>query len=260
MTSARAPGDVSRAVVASLSAAGAAAVRECGLASETCPVIALKEALAREAALLQKRDDLIQQMKLLSDESEHRLLNSLQIVSGLLAMQGRCTTCAEAALQLSAASARVAAMGRIHRRLHSIDAHHGVAFKPYLEGICEDISAMVSGQEHAEAVQVDACEIMLPAETAVPLGFIVSELITNAVKYGAGEVAVRLAREGNNMCRLSVSNSGPRLPDTFAPEASKGLGMKIILSFVKQIGGELRFGCIAADQGVRFTVLFPVTQ
>ncbi|MDZ4775690.1 MAG: sensor histidine kinase [Alphaproteobacteria bacterium] len=258
--SASKPAEVARAANADLSARAVAAVRECGLASEKCPVIALKDALAREAVLLRERDDHIQQMRLLSDESEHRLLNSLQIVSGLLAMQGRCTTCAEAAGQLSAASARVAAMGRVHRRLHSMDAQHGVAFKPYLEGICEDISAMLSGQGDAEAVQVDACEITLPTETAVPLGFIVAELITNAVKYGAGDVAVRLAREGNNMCRLSVSNSGRCLPDTFAPAASKGLGMKIVLSFVRQIGGELNFGCVEADQGVRVSVLFPVVQ
>jgi two-component system, sensor histidine kinase PdtaS len=234
-------------------------MHECGLASDKCPVLALKDTLAREEVLLREKDGLIEQMKLLSQESEHRLLNNLQIVSSLLAMQGRCATCAEAATQLATASRRVAAMGRIHRRLHSMDAQQGVAFKQYLEDICGDISAMLSWQERAKAVRVDAIEITLPTATALPLGFIVSELITNAAKYGDGEIAVRLVREGHNTCQLSVSNSGRPLADTFDPAASTGLGMKIIRSFVQQIGGELRFGSAEADKGACFTVMFPIS-
>jgi two-component system, sensor histidine kinase PdtaS len=260
MISAGEPGAAHYAASMGFLGLSAGAIGDCGLATEKCPVVALKETLAREALLLREKDDLIQQMKLLSEESEHRLLNSLQIVSGVLAMQGRCATCAEAAAQLAAASARVAAMGRIHRRLHSMDAQRGVAFRQYLVDICGDISAMLSPQDRAEAVLVDAIDVTLPTETAVPLGFIVSELITNAVKYGDGEISVRLTREGNNACRLSVANNGRPLPETFDPAASKGLGMKIIRSFVQQIGGELSSGCCESGAGAQFTVRFPVSR
>jgi len=260
MISAGEPGAAHYATSMGVMALSAGAVGDCGLATEKCPVVALKETLAREAVLLREKDHLIRQMELLSQESEHRLLNSLQIVSGVLAMQGRCTTCAEAAAQLAAASARVAAMGRIHRRLHSIDTQRGVEFRQYLADICGDISAMLSPQDRAEAVLVDAIDVTVPTETAVPLGFIVSELITNAVKHGDGEITVRLTREGNNACCLSVSNSGRRLPDTFDPAASKGLGMKIIRSFAQQIGGKLSYGCSESGAGAQFTVMFPVAR
>jgi two-component sensor histidine kinase len=63
------------------------------------------------------------------------------------------------------------------------------------------------------------------------------------------------ARPGNG-CTLAVSNDGPALPEGFDPSVSKGLGMKIIQSFVRQIGGKLTFGQGDANQGARFTVLF----
>ena len=62
---------------------------------------------------------------------------------------------------------------------------------------------------------------------------------------------------GDPSAALSVSNSGPPLPEGFDPGASKGLGMKIIQSFASQIGGELRIGRGDDGQGARFSVLFP---
>ena len=99
-------------------------------------------------------------------------------------------------------------------------------------------------------------EINLPVATAIPLGFIASELITNAAKYGKGRIAIRLQPNPEYGYALSVSNDGPALPEGFDPSASKGLGMRIIQSFARQIGGELRVGRGDDGQGARFTVLF----
>jgi two-component sensor histidine kinase len=112
---------------------------------------------------------------------------------------------------------------------------------------------MLSPSRHVVA---EGIEIELQAVTAIPLGFIVNELITNAVKYGTGPIVVRLETHRENRYALSVSNDGPALLDDFDPADHKGLGMKIIRSLVKQIGGELRFGRNDGDQGTRVTVLF----
>ena len=112
-------------------------------------------------------------------------------------------------------------------------------------------------EEGAEqAVVLEGVEITLPPVTAIPLGFIVSELITNAVKYGNGRIAVRLEPDPGNGYALSVSNDGPGLPEGFDPIASNGLGMSIILALVKQIDGELRIGRSDNNQGARFAVRF----
>src|SRR5665213_4387928 len=91
-----------------------------------------------------------------------------------------------------------------------------------------------------KCLSVDTIELDVPVTAAVPLGFIVNELITNAAKYGNGRIAIRLESVGGENCALSVSNDGPALPEGFDPCARKGLGMTLVQSFVKQIDGVLR--------------------
>ena len=218
--------------------------------------IRLRDALAREEALLRQKDELILQQQVLSEESDHRLLNGLQMIVSLLSLQSRASENAEVASQLGAAADRIAAIGRIHQRLHSFDGMQTFALKRYLDDLCGDFSLMLTADRPERVIVVEGIEINLPAVTAIPLGFIANELITNAAKYGTGRIAVSLERHPEKGYALSVSNDGPGLREGFDPAASKGLGMKIIRSLVGRIGGELRIGQGDKNQGTRFTVLF----
>ena len=221
--------------------------------------IQLRNALAQSEARLQQKDELIQRQELLRRESDHRLMNDLQMTISLLSLQSRSATSEEVAAQLAVAANRVSMIARIHHRLHSYDGVQAIEFRKFLEDFARDFSAMLSSDERPEQVLVEGIEINLPAATAIPLGFIVSELITNAAKYGNGRIAIRLQPDPAHGYSLSVSNDGPALPEGFDPGASKGLGMKIIQSFARQIGGELRIGRGDDGHGARFTVLFPGT-
>ena len=148
-------------------------------------------------------------------------------------------------------------IARIHHRLNSYEGVQTIEFKKFLQDFGRDFAAMVSSEESPEQVIVEGIEINLPAVTAIPLGFIASELITNAAKYGKSRITIRLQPEPGYGYALSVSNDGPALPEGFDPGASKGLGMRIIQSFARQIGGELRIARGDDGQGARFTVLFP---
>jgi two-component sensor histidine kinase len=220
--------------------------------------IRLRELIAERDACVHERDALILQQENLRQECDHRLMNGLQTVASLLSLQGRTSTSAEVAAQLAKASNRVAMIMRIHRRLHSLDGERVVEFKQYLEDICGDFSTMLSSEERpAQSILVESDEIRLPADTGIPLGFVVSELINNAAKHGKGSISVRFKRGvGGAGYELSVSNDGSILPEGFDPAASKGLGMKIVRSFVAKIRGELRFGRNENNEGTRFTVLF----
>ena len=218
--------------------------------------IGLREALAWEEALLRQKDELIQQQAVLSQESDHRLLNGIQMIVSLLSLQGQASKNAEVASQLTAAADRIATIGRIHQRLHSLDGVQTFALKQYLEDLCHDFSMMLSSERPERIITVEGIEITLPAVTAVPLGFIANELITNAIKYGKGHITVSLESNPEKGHALSVTNDGPGLPEGFDSADRKGLGMRIIRSLVEQIGGELRIGRGDKDQGTRFTVLF----
>lgn len=220
--------------------------------------IRLRRALAQDEELLRRSEDVIQRQELQIVESNHRFLNDVQMMVSLLTLQGRASVNPEVALQLATASDRIAAIGRIHRRLHSFDGARTIAFRHYLEDLAGDFSAMMFSQDHPErTIAVFGIEIDLPTDTGIPLALIASELITNAVKYGNGRVAVGLeARPGRGFA-LTVSNDGPSLPEGFDPAASTGLGMKIVRGLAARIEGELNFGMADDDQGVRISVFIP---
>jgi two-component sensor histidine kinase len=216
----------------------------------------LRESVLRERELLRQKDELILQKDILAKESEHRFLNGLQLITSLLAVQSRGTNNPEAVAQLTMAANRVATLGRVHRHLHTLDKRESVEFKRYLEKLCHDLSNMASSEFAERSLCVEGAELKIPRVTAMPLGFIASELITNSIKYAKGRITVSLQTMPNGDCTLSVSDDGPGLPEAFDPAATHGSGMKIIAALVRQIHGELNFAKGDHDQGTRFSVLF----
>lgn len=236
----------------------APALSECNRNQPGCPVDSLRASLAREEQLLREKDALILEQRILRTESDHRLLNGLQIVISLLSLQAKAAALPETALQLRIAANRVATIERIHRRLHTNDGTQTVAFKHYLEDFCREFSTILLPEDGIQPViQVEGNEIVLPTAVAISLGFIVNELITNAVKYGKGNIRVTLETGADGIHTLAVSHAGPQLPHEFDPDTGKGLGMKIIQSFVQKVGGKLLVGLGDGGEGARFTVVFP---
>lgn len=215
----------------------------------------LKASLHRESDLLRQKDELILQKDTLRRESEHRLLNGLQLITSLLAAQSRATLSAEAAAQLANAANRVTTLARIHRHLNTLDNSECVEFRQFLAKLCDDISDMAWGESIDRALVVKGTKVQIPSSIAVPLGFIACELITNSIKHAKGKIEVCL-EESPPGCALSITDDGPGLPQGFDPTVSNGLGMKLIPALVKQIGGELDIGKGHHGQGTKFTVRF----
>ncbi len=216
----------------------------------------LREALAHERALLDQKDELIRHKDLMSREFDHRLMNGLQMVSSLLSLQSREAQNAEAAEQLKIAANRVATIGSVHKRLHALDHSRSVELKQYLENLCQDMRGILPAQGGEYDLAVEGIALEVPTAIGIPLGYIVSELVTNSAKYANGKIAVRLGMNFGKGYELSVSDDGPGFPKGFDPKKSKGLGMKIVSSLVNQIGGQPLFGPNHSGRGARFTVLF----
>jgi two-component sensor histidine kinase len=226
------------------------------LEQKTRPATELEAALARETALRREMSDLARRQVMLAQEFEHRLVNGLQVISSLLSLQSRKAKTSEAADQLAMAAGRVAALGRVHRTLHLLDHQDHVEFKRYLEHLCEDLSRLLCEEPGDCAVLVEGTNAEIPTAFAIPLGFIVNELITNSAKYAKGNITVRFETTAPGRHSLSVLDGGPGLPTGFDPDGSKGLGMKIVRALVKQIGGELHISTGEKGRGACFTVAF----
>ncbi|HEY4919533.1 MAG TPA: sensor histidine kinase [Xanthobacteraceae bacterium] len=213
----------------------------------------LRQDLAQKDVLLRQKEELINRHDFSGREFDHRLLNGLQMIASLLLLQSRASASPDAASQLIVAANRVAAIGQVHRRLHCLDGEKTVAFRQFLDDFCRDFSTLLSSDN---AIVFAGIDVDLPAARAVPLGFIVNELVTNAVKYGKGGIAVRLQPNPERGYALSVANDGPVLPEGFDPAACAGLGLQLIRSLVREICGELLIGRGDQNQGTQFTVLF----
>jgi len=210
---------------------------------------------ARDERLLREKDGVIHRQEVFDQEVSHRLLNSLQMVVSLLSLQSRTESNAEAASHLSDAASRVATIARVHRHLHSMDGRQTVAFRKFLDGLCADYAKMlIEGEHSSRDIIVEGTDVELPTAVGIPLGLIVSELLTNAIKHGKGRITVKLEAQSGHA--ISVCNDGSTLPQGFDPAASEGLGMKLVLSLVEQVGGELRIDRGDNNDGTRFTVLF----
>jgi two-component sensor histidine kinase len=94
----------------------------------------LNDALAREKASLREKSDLLQRQDVMGQEFEYRLLNNLQLIVSLLCLQSRAAGTPEAATKLNIAADRVAALGRVHRRLHLLD---------HQDDLCRDLSGLL---------------------------------------------------------------------------------------------------------------------
>ena len=216
----------------------------------------LDAALAREARYLREKNELSERQVMLAQEFEHRLVNGMQLIVSLLSLQSRSAKTPEATDQLMIAARRVGSLARVHRRLHLLDHQDRVEFRAYLQNLCEDLSGLLFPEGSGYAIGVEGANVEIPTTLAIPLGFIVNELVTNSAKYAEGHVTVRIGAASPTDRYLSVIDDGPGLPAGFDPTKGKGLGMKIVLSLVQQIGGELRILPGNSGRGTCFMVKF----
>jgi two-component sensor histidine kinase len=219
--------------------------------------VRLRKALAQDQDLIGQKDRLIHLQEILNQECNHRLLNNLQMIVGLLSLQSRAEASAGAAARLSVAAERVSGIARLHRHLHSLDGTQTVEFKHYLDELCRDHSTMSMSKEHPDQpITVEGDEVSLPTVTGIPLGLIVNELLTNAIKHGKGQITVKLGPDARKGYAVSVCNEGSTLPEGFDPAACDGLGMNLVAALAMQIGGALQIDRGEHDDCTRFTLLF----
>jgi two-component sensor histidine kinase len=199
------------------------------------------------------------QKDLLLKEVDHRIKNSLQIVSSLLQLQAK--TAGAAAGQFNNAARRVKAIASLHEYLHKYDYAGTVALDQYLIGLCQGIATASNGPEGAWSLIVDANPFVISADQAAPLGLIVNELVTNAMQHAqpvgdGGSVHIALADHADGFS-ISVSDpgDGPASADAGPGPHHSGLGTRIIDALAGQIGATVTKGRLAS--GYTVTVFVP---
>ena len=214
--------------------------RERRLAEHEAQLAALNAAQAAE--LVEKAASLAR-TEVVMREVDHRVKNSLNLVSSMLKMQSRRTV--EAARQpLREAADRVALIARVHEALYGAASLSHVDMRDFLEGLSKGL--MVSSAAPGVRLETAFCDRTLTGQEAVALGLILAELVGNALRHGlegrdgALRIACEEAPEGRT--RLSVGDSGAGFDEGFDLRLAEGLGSKVIQTYAAKIGGDVRTG------------------
>jgi len=205
-----------------------------------------------EAALAQA----VETKDMLLHEVNHRVKNSLQLVTALLSLQAAQATDAALRGSLLEARGRVAVVASMHQRLYSTSAHDRVDLVAYLRELAAENVAAHGAEGLIELEFAADDELVLELGQAVPLALIVGEFLTNAFKYAfpdgrSGTVCVNLHRRGDKV-EVAVADDGVGLPDGFSIERGNSLGMKIVRSLGRQIGANVTVE--GGTKGARFVI------
>ena len=184
--------------------------------------------------------------------------NSLSIVSSVLTLQARANADDENLQRhLQEASSRVSTIARAHEQLYKTNDVEHIEIGTYIKDVCANLPT------NAEtSIVVDApVEVKLSTDRAISLALVVVELVTNATKYARSgamtNIWVTLARQVDDLV-VSVRDNGVGLPVDFAPEKSKGLGMRIVTTLAHSLDAELAFQRL--DKGTSFELRIPIRK
>ncbi len=194
--------------------------------------------LARKNAIIEAQ---LKEKELLVREIHHRVKNNLQTVSSLLSIQGRGITDEKAKEAVNDSRLRVKSMAIIHQDLYREGDLTGVRMKEYVEKLVTGLvtSYALSDRVHV-AIGVD--DLTLDVDTAVPIGLVLNELVTNALKYAwpderSGALTVNMRRE-DEVLRLLVADNGVGTVNTTDDERASGFGLNMVRTFATKLKAE----------------------
>src|SRR5262245_16431789 len=196
--------------------------------------------------------------QILLKEMNHRIKNSLQVVSSMLQLQASTVGDAPLSDRLNEASTRISAVGRAYERLAYKTDYENIDLVPYLREVVDDLEIAVAPSK----IQLEAPEeILFSADRAILVALIVNELVLNAGRHAytessGGSIWVRVVRKEKGVVLVSVRDEGIGLPAGFDPTTSKRLGSRLVNALAKQLGAELTRPVSAV--GSNFTLLIPL--
>jgi two-component sensor histidine kinase len=210
----------------------------------------------RAADLVHARD----KAEVLLAEVNHRVANSLAMVSSLVSLQSRTMQDKTAQNALKETQGRIDAIASVHKRLYSSGDARFVDFDEYLSSLLNNVETAMREEGHGASLRYDLDALRLKPDMSVNLGVIVTELVTNSFKYAypnrSGEVRVRLKRLSANQAELVVEDDGVGRGADAAPKGT-GLGTRIVNAMARTIGAEVNYFVRHPGCGARLAFDYP---
>jgi len=207
---------------------------------------ALENAELRAAKQKADREILIakERAEILLAEVNHRVANSLALVAALIRMQASSSNEPAVKVALSETQARITAIAGMHRSLYTSDDVRIVEMGRYLSALVSELAGTLEKSGRKTSIVTHLDRINLASDRAVSVGMIVTELLTNAIKYAypaeGGEIRVFFERVDDERAMLVVEDDGIGY-DTGAAPTGTGLGTRIVASMAKTLGEGINY-------------------
>ncbi|MCE6960987.1 sensor histidine kinase [Cereibacter sphaeroides] len=192
-------------------------------------------------------EDMVHQKEVLLREVHHRVKNNLQLIASIMNMQMRQARTPEAKGLMKGLQDRVMSLATIHRGLYQTTGLTDIRADELLSDIVRQVVNLATGPGRRISVHTDFGDIRLTPDQAVPLALLMTEALTNVMKYAGApqgmvpRLDVSLTRDGATMAVLEVSNTvGTQPPSAETLAMGTGLGAQLLAGFAQQIGGEVR--------------------
>jgi two-component sensor histidine kinase len=187
-------------------------------------------------------------------EAQHRIANNLALIAGYARLQaarlhkaGRPLSAREASIALEEVAARIETVGELHRLLSDAPGRGeggvGIDLGRFLAKLCTSLMQTVSFAGDTTITHRDSGGCMVRPDPATPVALIVSELVTNALKYAhpagvAGRILVSCRLTGAGLV-VEVTDDGVGLSEDFDPHSDGGLGFRVVRGLARQLGADL---------------------
>jgi PAS domain S-box-containing protein len=200
----------------------------------------------------------LQEKEVLLKEVHHRVKNNLQVIDSLFRHQCRQTKEPQLISVLKECQNRVSSMALLHEKLYQSKDLAKIELADYLQSIVSNLFYSYSFNGNTPEIKLDIEPIFLELETALSCGLIINELVSNCLKYAFpdrpnGQIQIFASRYDHCIFELVIQDNGIGFPEDFDLENSKTLGLKIVKSLTRQLGGNLQFN---SQQGTEFIITF----
>lgn len=198
--------------------------------------------------------------EMLLGEVNHRVANSLAMVSALVGLQANAINNEEARSALAETQLRIQAIAGVHRHLYTTEDVRSIDLGEYLRSLAAELETTMQAKQTATRILVNVQNIIIPTEKAASVGVIVTELVTNALKYAysdgqAGDIRIGLKRTGDQGIGLTVADDGVGWNGTGTPKGT-GLGSRIVKAMAASLGAQVSYANTmpGTQVGLEFTL------
>ncbi len=208
-----------------------------GFVSQSKDISEQKETATTLKNIIAERETLLR-------EIHHRVKNNLQVITSLLSLQSSSIDDPRIHAVFQQSQYRINAMATIHETLYRSNNFTGIDYREYLITLFDYLVLSMKGRKHQVQLDLEVPKVTLSLDTAIPLGLLVNEVITNALKYGIvgqnkGTIAIQLVQKGDQAYELTIGDDGAGYSKEISYHNTPSLGLKLIKNLARQLNGKI---------------------